>query len=104
MTYDDIMDRPTFIDIDGTITVHPTKQFSEPVEGRIQQIKDLVASGTQVVVWSGGGTAYAKAFCNLRGILGIVTAIGKPEVIVDDNPDIRPKGRMNVTKPEDFFK
>ena len=102
MTYDGVMDRPTYIDIDGTITDLPGKQGGNPIQARLELIKEMIAAGKQVVIWSGGGTAYVKRFCLANGIVG-ATMIGKPELVVDDNPDIRPKGRMRVMAPEKFF-
>ncbi len=95
-------DRPIYIDIDGTLTNNPTTTWGKVLQERIKKIKCLVAENTQVVVWSGNGTQYAKAFCEKHGIEGVV-ALGKPEYIVDDNPDIRPKERMPVLTPFEFF-
>ena len=104
MTYDGNMDRPVFIDIDGTLTDHPTQQWSGVIPERIAHIWRLIAEGHSVVVWSGGGTDYAEEFVRDNGLAHLVTAIGKPEIVVDDNPDIRPKGRIPIVSPDDFFK
>ena len=113
MTYDGNTDRPVFIDIDGTLTDKPN-QGGNVLADRIAHIRKLVGQGQDVVIWSGGGTDYARHWVYANGLAdlhdelgwesGDLTAIGKPEVIVDDNPDIRPKGRMPIVPPEDFFK
>ena len=102
MTYDGNTDRPIFIDIDGTLTDHP-EQHGKAIPERIEHIRRLVSRGQSVVIWSGGGTLYARNWVTAHGLAGIVTAIGKPETVVDDNPDIRPKGRMPIVSPQDFF-
>lgn len=94
-------DRPVYFDIDGTLTDH-FDQGGVPNEARIAYVKDLIAKGYQVVVWSGGGTKYAQEFAARHGVEG-ATCIGKPESCVDDNPDIRPRDRMRVWAPEDYF-
>ncbi len=113
MTYDGNPDRPIFIDIDGTLTDKPN-QGGKVLLDRIAYIKRLVKEGRQVVVWSGGGTRYAVEWVQANGLddlhdefgwdSGDLFAIGKPEVIVDDNPYIRPLGRMLIMSPKDFFK
>ena len=103
MTYDGNTDRPIFIDIDGTLTDHPS-QHGNAIPERIAHIWRLLGQGHSVVIWSGGGTQYARKFARDHNLDHLVTAIGKPEMIVDDNPDIRPKGRMPVVSPQDFFK
>ena len=103
MTYDGNPDRPIFIDIDGTLTDKPN-QGGKVLDDRVAHIRRLVRQGQSVVIWSGGGNLYAQDWVDANRLQGIVTAIGKPEKIVDDNPDIRPKGRMPIISPDDFFK
>ena len=94
-------DRPFFIDIDGTLTDFP-QQGGNVIEARLEQIRTLVKHGTQIVIWSGGGTAYVKKFCKENNLNNVIM-IGKPELIVDDNPNIRPPSFMPLLTPEDFF-
>ena len=96
-------DRPIYIDIDGTLTDQPVQPWGNALASRLARVRELVAEGRQVVIWSGGGTVYAKAFCKQYGLEG-VTAIGKPEAIVDDNPLLRPTGRMSIIAPDEYFK
>lgn len=100
--YDGVMDRPIFIDIDGTLTDHGLRN-GNPIPERIEHVKGLIAEGHDIVIWSGTGTAYAKAFCLRHGIAPMF-ACGKPELLVDDNPKVRPAKRMPVIHPDDFFK
>ena len=96
------MDRPIFIDIDGTLTTTPSRPWGPTIAARLNRVRDLLAAGQQVVVWSGNGTAYATQFVEKHGLEGAVS-IGKPELVVDDNPDIRPRERMQILSPEEFF-
>jgi hydroxymethylpyrimidine pyrophosphatase-like HAD family hydrolase len=98
---DGIMDRPVFVDIDGTLTDKKTKG-GNVIPKRLKRITDMLAAGHQIVMWSGGGTAYVKWFCEQHRIKGAIM-IGKPELCVDDNPLIRPKS-LQVQTPEEFFK
>lgn len=90
--------RPIYIDIDGTLTDAPHARFGNPHFDRIGGLKRLVRQGREVVLWSGGGTEYAVEFAIKYDIEG-VTAIGKPDIIVDDNPFIRPVGKMPIVQP-----
>lgn len=91
------------MDIDGTLTNEPSRPWGKVNVRRLHKIQDLIASGRQVVIWSGNGTAYAREFAMCYGLAGAV-AIGKPEVMVDDNPTIRPANRMPVVSPETYFR
>jgi len=93
--------RPVCVDIDGTLTDKGTKG-GNVIPERIAKLKQMIAAGKQIVVWTGGGTNYAQWFCRENGIYGVV-AIGKPEFCVDDNPLIRPRS-LKVQTPEEFFK
>ena len=96
------MSLPIFIDIDGTLTDAPGKQGGKVLPDRIKTVRSRIAAGQEIVIWSGGGTAYAKAFAVKHGLSG-ATCIGKPSIVVDDNPDIRPRDRMIVASPDEFF-
>lgn len=82
-------DRPIFVDIDGTLTLAPTKMWGPVIEERLKKVRNLCQQGYQVVLWSGGGTKYAEAFA-AKYELPVMAALGKPQVFVDDNPDISP--------------
>lgn len=94
--------RPTYIDIDGTLTTAPHRPWGPVIESRLQRVRDMVAAGRSVVLWSGGGTGYAVRFADRYDLDGVI-ALGKPERCVDDNPDIRPRRRMPVIDPDTFF-
>lgn len=91
-----------YFDIDGTLTRKPNGQWGEPIQDRIAAVIDAIDRGHEVVVWSGRGTKYAKAFAEKYGILGAL-CIGKPDIAVDDDPDIRPRTLMRIVSPEEWF-
>lgn len=93
---------PIFIDIDGTLTDAPGRRWGRPAAARIDKVKGLLAAGVDVVIWSAGGRDYAREFADAHG-LAAATCIGKPACVVDDNPTIRPAGRMPIRTPEEFF-
>jgi len=95
-------DRPIYIDIDGTLTDEPVEHWGVPRSERLAKVKRMLAEGMQVVIWSGGGTTYARDWADANGIGGAV-CLGKPEFCVDDNPSIRPPGRMRIIPPTEFF-
>ncbi len=97
-----LSDLPIYIDIDGTLTVTPHRPWGGVVESRLARVREVIAAGHAVVIWSGGGTAYAEDFAERHGLAGAV-CLGKPGTIVDDNPDIRPRDRMRVLSPGEFF-
>lgn len=90
---------PIFCDIDGTLTDAPTKKWGNPDMKAINGLKNLIKGGHEVVLWSGGGTAYVKAFAKKYDIRPIV-CIGKPRAVIDDNSDIRPIQRIEVLTPK----
>ncbi len=92
---------PIFIDIDGTLTSSP-RAGGSPIEHRIKRVADMLSAGTEIVLWSASGTKYARAFAERCGLSAAV-CIGKPSLMVDDNPTIRPAGRLPIKAPEDFF-
>ena len=97
MTYKN--SRPFFFDIDGTLTTVPTRKWGPPIEERLAAIRQLVVQNYQVVLWTGGGTGYAREFAEAHR-LGGLTCIGKPEALFDDNPTIRPRDRMPLIAPD----
>ncbi len=98
---DGVTDRPTYIDIDGTLT-DDGKRGGKPIPSRIAFVQRLLASGTTVVIWSGSGTNYAREFVIDNKLTGAFP-IGKPEIAVDDNPNIRPVETIRIRTPEEFF-
>lgn len=92
---------PTFIDIDGTLTA-ADRAGAGVVETRVARVREMIGAGQPIVIWSALGTEYARAFCAQHDIQPLA-AIGKPSRMVDDNPTVRPRGRMPVVAPEDFF-
>lgn len=96
------MPLPIFVDIDGTLTDTPTAQWGKVHTARLHRLQDIIASGREVVLWSGGGSDYVKEFARAYG-LAPAACIGKPDTVVDDNPTIRPEGRIKIVAPEAFF-
>lgn len=93
-----------YIDIDGTLTNTPQKQWGVPEIDRINKVKELIKiSGNIVVIWSSGGWGYALAFCVKYGI-NPTAILPKPDYIVDDIPSIRTPGKITYLTPKNFFK
>ena len=78
---------PIFIDIDGTLTMDGRKYMDDVVPNRIERVKEMIAAGIDVVIWSATGTEYAKRFCAANKIYPLA-AIGKPHRIIDDSEDV----------------
>lgn len=87
---------PVFIDIDGTLTDKPNGKGSA-IASRIKIVKRIIESGTPVVLWSSGGSAYAKAFADQHGIEA-EAAIGKPDYCIDDMKNIKWNG-LSIRSP-----
>ncbi len=96
------MPLPIFVDIDGTLTTVPTKKWGPVVPARIAALRALIATGREVVLWSGGGTDYVRAFAAKHDLSPSV-CVGKPDTVVEDNPTIRPRPRMKIVDPAAFF-
>ena len=88
---------PIFIDIDGTLTSADVRG-GKPIDKRIESVKHMIEQGTPVVLWSANGTDYVKKFADTHGIHPLV-CIGKPSLIIDDNPTIRPNFLGLVKNP-----
>ncbi len=86
-----------FCDIDGTLTDDGEHRNGIPNLYRICKIKQLSLTNT-VYLWSGNGQTYAEEFRIKHGLLRC-TAIGKPHLIIDDNPTIRPNWESLINKP-----
>ncbi len=91
-----------FIDIDGTCTDSPNKWWGNPRTEVIEKIKKLIDEGHRVVLWSVGGTKYAKEFAKKHGFKPFA-CIGKPDVMIDDKPTIRSRP-IPILNPEEFIK
>lgn len=92
---------PIYIDVDGTLTDRGTRG-GNPIEARIQKVRELIASGEKVVIWSATGFDYVVEFMKNNNIVG-ATPMEKPKLIIDDNPNIRPKSAMPLISPEKYF-
>lgn len=86
-----------YVDIDGTLTDTSQAQWGNPIMPRIEKLRQLIDEGHFVVLWTGAGADYAREFGNRYGI-NAHHCLAKPDVIVDDNPTIRP--RKMVEGPE----
>lgn len=97
------MTLPVYIDIDGTLTDSPNRPNGAPVEDRLWKIRSELMAGLPVVIWSARGRDYAEAFIETNGLQGAI-GMGKPRAIVDDNPDIRPRHKMPIYSPQEYFR
>jgi len=84
--------RPIFIDIDGTLTDKPAKG-GNPICTRIELVRRMISNGEPIVLWSGGGENYVRQFAEEHN-LQPHAMLGKPRVVVDDNPKFSPTCRM----------
>ena len=91
-----------YIDIDGTLTNSPKNKWAEPRQPVIDLVKKRITAGDQVVVWSARGSLYAEQFTRKHGIAA-VACLGKPGWLIDDNPEVRPAGRLEVLSPDQFL-
>lgn len=92
------LDFPIYVDIDGTLTDDPEYRRGKPLQRRIDHVRQLIRDGYPVVVWSAGGTDYAREFCRKHSLTPMA-ALGKPHFAVDDKPTIMGKG-IFVRPPE----
>lgn len=91
----------TFIDIDGTLTDQGAAG-GNPIESRLATVRGWIKAGRHIVIWSATGHEYAKAFALTNGLDCV--AVGKPEICIDDNAEIRPGGlTAKVISPEKAF-
>jgi len=91
-------DFPTFVDIDGTLTDNPEYRLGKPLMRRIDKVRLMIRNGEPVVIWSAGGTEYAKEFCR-KHALNPMAVLGKPFRVVDDHIAIFNDG-VEVSPPE----
>ena len=93
--------RRIFCDVDGTLTVHDAKG-SDPNWETINKLKDLMAKGVPVILWSGRSRRYAERFAK-KYELNVEMCLSKPMMFVDDNPTLRPTSRMPTLSPQEFL-
>jgi len=91
-----------YVDIDGTMTHSRRRGWGRPKAQVILKVRDLIARGYVVYVWTGGGAEYARRFCARHGLAGVAGYLPKPNVIVDDNPNLLPARRLGRLSPEEF--
>lgn len=91
-----------FVDIDGTMTETKDESGGSPRADVIDKVKRLISDGYPVYVWSGNALDYAIGFCRRHGIrpCGILP---KPNLVVDDNPNLLPPSRIVRWTPEEFL-
>jgi hypothetical protein len=99
-----------YIDIDGTLT-EAQRRWAKPIPSRIQRVKDMIAAGDDIIVWS-GTERYAREWCERNGLTGEFTPkhiLGKPNYMVDNQSRLRPDkengggrilGRRRIITPE----
>jgi hydroxymethylpyrimidine pyrophosphatase-like HAD family hydrolase len=81
-----------FVDVDGTLTVRRGgKTFFNPDieknEKLISKVKKLFDEGHTIVIWTGGGTKYARKVADYlltHYQIRATAAVGKPHMIIDD--------------------
>lgn len=88
-------DFPIYIDIDGTLTNDPEFAKGSAIPKRIQKVKELIADNVPVIIWSAGGTQYARTFCEMNGLKPLL-AVGKPHRCIDDKPLITGQGLLVI--------
>lgn len=93
------MTKNIFIDIDGTLTWTPDRAWGPIRPLAIQRVKDLIAAGHRVILWSARGAAYAREFAEAQRLKPYAT-LPKPDFYVDDVEGIRE--RMAHITPGEF--
>lgn len=91
-----------YCDIDGTLTDSPERPNGAPRLDVIEHVKEWIAAGHDVILWSARGREYATEQAHRFGIEPLA-CLGKPGLIVDDKKEIRPRGRANPISPEQFM-
>jgi hydroxymethylpyrimidine pyrophosphatase-like HAD family hydrolase len=89
-----------YCDIDGTLTTAPENGWGPLCPKVISGVKEAIEAGHEVILWSGRGKRYAEAFAEKHD-LKVVCCLSKPDMIIDDNHDIRPKNRLWRLSPAD---
>jgi hydroxymethylpyrimidine pyrophosphatase-like HAD family hydrolase len=86
---------PIYIDIDGTLTDDPEYARGKVIPKRVEKVKKMIEDNVPVVIWSAGGTTYARQFCEMNGLHPLI-AVGKPHRCVDDKATIRGGGLLVI--------
>ena len=86
-----------YVDLDGTLTDYEHRG-GNPIISRIKRIKEFIAQGHNLVIWSSNQVDYVKEFCKTNNITG-ATMLGKPHLLFDDVPKIHPYLMDRVIKP-----
>jgi hydroxymethylpyrimidine pyrophosphatase-like HAD family hydrolase len=89
-----------YCDIDGTLTTNPANGWGPPCPKVIASIKEAIDAGHDVILWSARGKSYAEMFANKHN-LNVTSCQSKPDVIIDDNLDLRPQNRLWKFTPAD---
>lgn len=93
--------RPSFaFDIDGTLTAEQ-RRWAEPDKEMIAAVRELIATGHDVTIWS-GGEKYARDWCEAND-LAPARAMKKPSVIIDNQANLG-RRRLPPWLPEKFRK
>lgn len=88
-----------YCDIDGTLTDNGNKANSKIMVNRIRKLKEL-SKNHNVYLWSARGYDYVYDFAYNNGLGADVILCAKPDLIIDDNPTIRPNWEQIKVKPE----
>lgn len=88
-----------FCDIDGTLTTDGKKANSKIIINRIAKLKELSESHI-IYLWSARGYDYVYDFAYNNGLGACVRLCVKPDLIIDDNPTIRPNWDKKIETPE----
>ncbi len=91
-----------YVDYIATLMTEPRKKWGPIRPDVLGKVKRLIADGHNVVLWTAAGTGYAKMFA-VRYDIDAMACLCKPGIIVDDNPNIRPRGYCNPVSPEEFL-
>lgn len=90
-----------FCDIDGTLTTTPGKPWGPVREWLVEKLKKRQRAGDDIVLWSGRGKKYVEEFTLSIGF-PFVTCVSKPDLVIDDNPGIRPCEKCKPVHPNDW--
>lgn len=91
-----------FIDIDGTLTTDGNHAWG-PVRPRaLERVRELMAAGHEVFLWSARGEQYAFDFARKNRLLAGAQFLGKPDIYVDDHKEIRAASHMRHVDPDTF--
>lgn len=90
-----------YVDVDGSMTSKPDGPWGPPRLDVIETVKSAIAAGHYVTIWSAQGESYCRSFARKYHICPHAFA-SKPDLCVDDRPDLRPPGKMPIIPPEAF--